>query len=94
MAVRDLERVIALAGDDFLSRMLLGIYLFRAHRFGEAVREFERAETISPGHPTVRIDLAAAKVYAKVQRVPGLRSLLTWWLTRQVKFQEKIRNER
>jgi|SRR5688572_3227055 len=91
-AVRDLQQVIALVGDDFLTRMLLGIYLFRAYRFQEAVTEFQRAEAMSPGHPTVRIDLAAAKVYSRLQRIPGLRSLLKWWLTRQIKFQEGIRN--
>lgn len=91
-AVADLQRVASLVGDDFLTRMLLGIYLLRAHRFREAVVEFERAEAISPGHPTVRIDLAAARVYARLQRVPVLRSLLAWWLTRQIAFQERIRN--
>lgn len=68
-AVDALQTLRARRPSDFMASMLLGIFCFRLRRFEDAIRHYESANRIRPGHPTVTGDLAAARRYAKRRTV-------------------------
>lgn len=66
IAVPLAERAVGLAPGSFAARHTLGQALLELKRFPESITELERARTLAPGNPYVR--LALSKAYAGVGR--------------------------
>jgi tetratricopeptide (TPR) repeat protein len=60
-SIESLKKILVIDDGDFLTHMKLGNRYFSIGQFESAIIHFQRAEEISPGHPTVKDGLQAAR---------------------------------
>lgn len=60
-SIEALKKILAIDDGDFLTHMKLGNRYFSIGQFESAIIHFQRAEEISPGHPTVKDGLQATR---------------------------------